>query len=110
MEALPSSVKRKIRLSNSSNSSLEVSPAEKRLRDISYDSFDQADEDKVMAIEKHGSKSDLILSKLEEQDTKLEDVCSAVNSLKSSLLKLKNEVSTITEKQQSLQKNISGVI
>ena len=78
MEAFLSSVKRKIRYSDSSGSSQEISPAEKRLKEFS---FDHADEDEVMAAELAG-KIDLILSKFEKLDTlekKLEEVCSTMN-------------------------------
>ena len=52
MEAFLSSVKRKIRYSDSSGSSQEISPAEKRLKEFS---FDHADEDEVMAAELAGN-------------------------------------------------------
>ena len=60
MEALLSSVKRKIRYSDSSGSSQEILPVEKRLKEFS---FDHVDEDEVMAAELAG-KIDLILSSL----------------------------------------------
>ena len=46
MEALLSSVKRKVRFSDSLGSKQETTPADKRLKEI-Y--FDHADEDEVMA-------------------------------------------------------------
>ena len=61
MEALLSSVKRKIRFSDSSGTSQEISSAEKRLKEISSD---HVDEDEVMAPEVLAAKIDLILSKL----------------------------------------------
>ena len=85
MEALVSSVKRKIRFSDSSGSSQEISPAEKRLKDIS---LDHVDEDEVMAAEVLAGKIDLILSKLEKLDTlekKLEEVCSSTRLCKYAL-------------------------
>ena len=106
MEALVSSVKRKIRFSDSSGSSQEISPAEKRLKEIS---FDHVDEDEVMAAEVLAGKIDLILSKLEKLDTlekKLEEVCSTMNSLKASVSSLEKDVTLVKEKQRSLDKNI----
>ena len=108
MEAFLSSVKRKIRYSDSSGSSQEISPAEKRLKEFS---FDHADEDEVMAAELAG-KIDLILSKLEKLDTlekKLEEVCSTMNSLKASVSSLEKDVTVVKEKQRSFDKNIKDL-
>ena len=104
MEALLSSVKRKIRFSDSLGSSQEISPAEKQLKEIS---FDHVDEDEVMAAEVLAGKIDLILSKLEKLDTlekKLEEVCSTMNSLKASVSSLEKDVTLVKEKQRSLDK------
>ena len=109
MEALVSSVKRKIRFSDSSGSSQEISPAEKRLKDIS---LDHVDEDEVMAAEVLAGKIDLILSKLEKLDTlekKLEEVCSTMNSLKASVSSLEKDVTLVKEKQRSLDRNIKDL-
>ncbi|XP_078380222.1 uncharacterized protein LOC144663166 [Oculina patagonica] len=109
MEQLLSSVKRKIRLSDSSSSSQETSPAEKRLKDISRVC---ADEDEVMAAEGLAGKIDLILSKLEKLDTletKLEEVFSTINSLKASVTSLEEEISAVKEKQRSSDKKIKDL-
>ncbi len=109
MEQLLSSVKRKIRLSDSSSSSQETSPAEKRLKDISRVC---ADEDEVMAAEGLAGKIDLILSKLEKLDTletKLEKVFSTINSLKASVTSLEKEISAVKEKQRSSDKKIKDL-
>ena len=111
MEVLLSSVKRKIRFSDSSGSSQEISPAEKWLKEISFDHADSADEDEVMA-EGLAGKIDLILSKLEKLDTlekKLEEVCSTMNSLKVSVSSLEKDVIVVKEKQRSLNKNIKDL-
>jgi len=108
MEALLSSVKRKIRYSDSSGSSQEISPVEKRLKEFS---FDHADEDEVMAAELAG-KIDLILSKLEKLDTletKLEEVCSTMNSLKASVSSLEKDITVVKEKQRSFDKTIKDL-
>ena len=105
MEAFLSSVKRKIRYSDSLGSSQEISPAEKRLKEFS---FDHADKDEVMAAELAG-KIDLILSKLEKLDKKLEEVCSTMNSLKASVSSLEKDVTVVKEKQQSFDKNIKDL-
>lgn len=111
MEAFLSSVKRKIRYSDSSGSSQEISPVEKRLKEFS---FDHADEDEVMAAELAG-KIDLILSKLEKLDT-LENkfvcickVCSTMNSLKASVSSLEKDVTVVKGKQRSFDKNIKDL-
>lgn len=108
MEAFLSSVKRKIRYSDSSGSSQEFSPVEKRLKEFS---FDHADEDEVMAAELAG-KIDLILSKLEKLgtlETKLEEVCSTMNSLKASVSSLEKDITVVKEKQRSFDKNIKDL-
>ena len=106
MEALLSSVKTKNRFSDSSGSSQEILPGEKRLKEIS---FDHADEYEVMAAEGLAGKIDLILSKLEKLHTlenKLEEVCSTMNRLKGSVSSLEKDVTLVEEKQRSLDKNI----
>ena len=109
MEAILSSVKRKIIFSDSSGSSQEISPAEKRLKEIS---FDHVEEDEVMAAEGLAGKIGLIPSKLEKLDTlekKLEEVCSTMNSLKASVSSLEKDVTLVKEKQRSSDKNIKDL-
>lgn len=81
---------------------------EKRLKEFS---FDHADEDEVMAAELAG-KIDLILSKLEKLDTletKLEEVCSTMNSLKASVSSLEKDITVVKEKQRSFDKTIKDL-
>ena len=81
---------------------------EKRLKEFS---FGHADEDEVMAAELAG-KIDLILSKLEKLDTletKLEEVCSTMNSLKASVSSLEKDITVVKEKQRSFDKTIKDL-
>ena len=106
--------KRKLRNQATSSSSEETSPEEKKLKhSYSPDSKNSDDEDQVMAAlnltEGVTKKLDLILERLSNLDSKMEELNKAVKGLQGKVSSLEVDVVSIKDKQRSLDDKFTYV-
>ena len=107
------SSKRKDRYSSSSVSSQEFSPVDKRPKNVS--SSGESDDEIMAALNLSkglSEKVDLILLKLNKLDLleqKLDEVSTAVSSLKRSVAALETDVASVKEKQKLSEDNIKEI-
>ena len=111
--AAEKSSKRKDRYSSSSVSSQESSPVDKRPKNVS--SSGESDDEVMTALNLSkglSEKVDLILLKLNKLDLlekKLDEVSTAVSSLKRSVAALETDVASVKEKQKLSEDNIKEI-
>ena len=103
MEKLFITPKRKI----SHRSDSEQSPEDKRLKESNSPAKIPSDEDEVMEV--LGPKIDLVLSKLSNLETKMEELNGAVNGLQSKVTSLEIEVDSVKTKQKVLDDNFTSL-
>ena len=103
MEKLFITPKRK----SSNRSDSEPSPEDKRLKESNSPAKTSCDEDEVM--EALGSKIDLVLSKLSNLETKMEELNVAVKGLQSKVTYLEMDVDSVKMKQKALDDNFTSL-
>lgn len=103
MEKLFITPKRK----SSYRSDSEPSPEDKRLKESNSPAKISCDEDEVM--ETLGSKIDLVLSKLSNLETKMEELNAAVKGLQSKVTSLEREVDSVKTKQNTLDEYFTSM-
>ena len=97
---------------NTSNSSQEASPEEKRAKESnSPDVKTSEDEDEVMAALKLSegvtNKLDLILARLSSLDSRMEELNSTVKSLQSKFSSMEIDINSVKDKQKSLNEKFT---
>ena len=85
----------------------EPSPEDKRLKESNSPAKISCDEDEVM--EALGSKIDLVLSKLSDLGTKMEELNAAVKGLQSKITSSEREVDSVKMKQKALDDNFTSM-
>ena len=92
---------------SSNRSDSEPSPEDKRLKESNSPAKISSDEDEVM--EALGPKIDLVLSKLSNLETKMEELNVAVKGLQSKVMTLEIEVDSVKTKQKALDDNFTSL-
>ena len=105
--------KRKTRGSNTSSSSVETSPGEKKLKQ-SYSPSTSNGGDEIMAAlnitEGVTEKLDLILVKLISLDSKMEELNLTVNGIQDKVAHLETEIAVVQDKQKTLDGKFSHIV
>ena len=95
------------KMKSRSRSISEPSPEDKRLKESNSPAKISSDEDEVMEV--LGPKIDLVLSKLSNLETKMEQLNVAVKGLQSKVTSLEIEADSVKAKQKALDDNFTSM-